>query len=198
MKRFVYQQLLPITILACLSVPVQAATTVNINNIVGMMDIEEIIDPSSSSADTCDEKNLTTLRFALNDKVIEEDLMLTPFLFELGDIFSIKLVEDLRVCSRQHRVDLWIGIKLPDGGEIFMIETDEFPYTGFTSEPQPFTTDLESSNHSISLLSNFEVRKGFSGNYDFYAAYTEADTKIGSLLFTLRSNRPSVKLVLGR
>jgi hypothetical protein len=198
MKRFVYKQLLPITALACLSVPIQAVTAVNINNIT-TVNITDFLKATPSS-DTCDEKNRSSLQFVLNDNVIEEDLMLTPILFELGDKLSIELVEDIRVCSRHHRVDLWVGIKLPGGGEIFMIRTDAFPFFGFSGEGQPFMSDLESSSDDpiTSVLSHFEVQEGMNGDYDFYAAYTETGTKIGSLLFTLRSNRPSVKIVLGR
>jgi hypothetical protein len=197
MKRFVYKQLLPITaLLVCFSVPVQAAS-ITINNITTV--ITDITDAAPSS-DTCDEKKRSSLQFVLNDKVIEEDLMLTPILFELGDKFSVELVEDIRVCSRKHRVDLWVGIKLPGGEEIFMIRTKVFPFFGFSAKGQPFMSDLESSNDDpiTSVLSHFEVQEGMNGDYDFYAAYTKTGAKIGSLLFTLRSNRPSVKIVLGR
>jgi hypothetical protein len=195
MKRFVYQQLLPITaLLACLSVPVQAAS-ITIKDLT--VNITDLINPSSSPSANCDEKNLTTLRFALNDKVIVQDLMLTPVFFEVGELVSIDLVEDLRVCSRHHRVDLWVGIKLPKkGGYLFLIETDYFPFFSFSVKPQPFRTDLESSNHPISVFPNYEIRKGLGGNYGFYAAYTETGTDISNLLFTLSSNRPSVKIML--
>jgi hypothetical protein len=193
MKRFVYQPLLPITaLLVCFSVPVQAASITMKNLLVNITDFT-----SSSSSVSCDEKNLTTLRFALNDKVVVKDLMLTPVFFEVGELVSINLVEDLRVCSRHHRVDLWVGIKLPNkGGYIFLIETDYFPFFSFSVKPQPFRTDLESSNHPISVFPNYEIRKGLGGNYGFYAAYTETGTDISNLLFTLSSNRPSVKIML--
>jgi uncharacterized repeat protein (TIGR02543 family) len=116
-------------------------------------------------------------------------------LYEVGDYLEVELIENLKVKSRFHRVDLWVAIEVPvefkvPGNLVFL--------PGFNPEPKPFKEDLDTEETHHKVLPDIEVQPDWGGTYVFYAAYVKKGTNpVGPLGFTvLRSNFATVKIVL--
>lgn len=97
--------------------------------------------------------------------------------YEIGDVIKIDLVENLKVKSRFHRVDLWVAIQVPPSLQIEGKRADNliFRVNNFSLvsvEPQAFRKSLQETE-AIHRVLEFEVTQGFGGDYIFYAAYVE-------------------------
>jgi hypothetical protein len=141
----------------------------------------------------CDGKVVSDLKFIINDEVVGEEWFLAPPTFLVGRYLEVKLQEDLRVCNRHKTVDLWIALEMPDGTHLFLVSGTLGPEFSFS--PAPFKTDLQSGRNAHSVLS-FEIPLGMGGEYHFYAGYTLPGKDISDFLFTLRSNRAALKVIL--
>jgi len=159
---------------------------------------------STPTTDLCSSRNMNSeLRFVIGDEPIYDDISLSPtHTFTVGDSVSIQLVEDLRVCVRDDYVDLWIALEMPDpnSGQIlrfFMIKSPLPPFFAFVTEPAPFKKDIGHRTQTHDVLDFYiETDTATSGTYRFYAAYSKAGTDLSELLFTLRSNRASAKVMI--
>lgn len=89
--------------------------------------------------------------------------------YHVGECISLKLKENLQAASRFHRVDLWVAVQLPGGILLFMTP---FAFEPFSPKPQLFRESLETTKKVHNIL-DFEVVKGLSGQYSFYAVYVE-------------------------
>jgi len=156
--------------------------------------IDELLTPTTT--DKCERDITSDLKFVINDTVVDKDVVLSPLgTFTIGNFLKIELVEDLRVCVRYDRVDLWIALEMPDGKRFFMVESPLPPFVAFVLEPTPFKDKLGDEQNTHSVL-NFEVVPGLGGTYRLFAAYSEAGKDISELLFTLRSNRANAEVIL--
>jgi len=90
-------------------------------------------------------------------------------IYHVGECISLKLQENLQAASRFHRVDLWVAVQLPGGTLLFMTP---FAFDPFSPKPQLFRESLETTKRVHNIL-DFEVVKGLSGQYTFYAVYVE-------------------------
>ncbi|RKZ52356.1 MAG: hypothetical protein DRR16_15085 [Candidatus Parabeggiatoa sp. nov. 3] len=89
--------------------------------------------------------------------------------YHVGECISLKLQENLQAASRFHRVDLWAAVQLPTGDLLFMTP---LVFELFSPKPQFFRESLEATKKRHDIL-DFEVLKGLSGPYTFYAVYVE-------------------------
>jgi hypothetical protein len=89
--------------------------------------------------------------------------------YHVGECISLKLQENLQAASRFHRVDLWTAVQLPGGTLLFMTP---LAFEPFSPKPQLFRESLETTKMMHDIL-DFEVVKGLSGQYTFYAVYVE-------------------------
>jgi hypothetical protein len=136
----------------------------------------------------------SNLRFILDGEVVGEELLLSPTTYLVGQYIDIKLQEDLRACNRHKEVDLWVALETPNGSRLFLVSGIGFPQ--LVPSPAPFKKNLPFGTHAHSVLS-FEIPAGIGGEYHFYAGYTIAGKGIDDFLFTLRSNRAAIKVILG-
>ncbi|RKZ70605.1 MAG: hypothetical protein DRR19_33315 [Candidatus Parabeggiatoa sp. nov. 1] len=167
------------------------AQEVNVN-----LTVDNLITPAATRS-RCNLWFNSDLRFVVNDRVMHEDVVLdSQWLFNVGEFLKVELVEDLRVCTRHDRVDLWVALEMPGDIRIYMVSSPFPPFMAFVPDPAPFKSDLDGEQVLHSVL-NFEVVPGVpTGDYRFYAAYAETGTDISELLFTLRSNRAMAKVTL--
>ena len=80
------------------------------------------------------------------------------------------MVENVKVQSHYHRVDLWVAIQIPEANLLLFRIPD--PLVQFDPKPQPFKESLETQKQIHRLL-DFEVILGLGGMYTFYAVYVE-------------------------
>jgi PKD repeat protein len=112
---------------------------------------------------------------SVGERVIVEFQGLKSF-YEVGETLKVDLIENLKVKSRFDRVDLWVGIQIPNGNVLF--KTPE-PLKPFGTAPKPFKESLETLNVAHRLL-DFEVIPGLGGEYILYALYVpEGKTPFG-------------------
>jgi hypothetical protein len=142
----------------------------------------------------CSDNVTSNLRFILNDEVVGEELLLAPPTYLVGQVLEVKLQEDLRVCNRHTEVDLWVALEVPNGTRLFLVY-GEFGFPQLTPSPVPFKTGLQGGENAHSILS-YEISEGNGGEYYFYAGYTKKGKGIDEFLFSLRSNRPAIKVIL--
>jgi hypothetical protein len=152
--------------------------------------------PDDANLPQCDGAVFSDLKFVINDEVAGEQMLLSPPTFYVGDYLEVKLQEDLRVCNRYNTVDLWIAIEMPNETRLFLVSGGILPFPRFSLSAAAFKTNLHSGDNAHAVLS-FEIPPGAGGEYYFYAGYSEAETDISDLLFTLRSNRAAAKVILG-
>lgn len=113
-------------------------------------------------------------------------------LYNVGEHIVIDLVENIEV-NRFNRVDLWVVIKMPNGGLLFMTE---LAFEPFSFNAQPFRASLDNTQRTHRVL-EFEVLPGLGGDYNFYAAYVEeGKNPMTDSFLVLRSNLAKRKVVL--
>jgi len=118
-----------------------------------------------------------------------------PF-YRVGDPVKIDLVENVKVKSRFHRVDLWVAVALPNKEFRFKTPLGLVP---FNKNPQPFKTALEKESGIHRLFSDFDVVPGLGGEYVIYAVYVEAGKHLlteSDTLGILRSNVVQESIIL--
>jgi uncharacterized repeat protein (TIGR02543 family) len=103
---------------------------------------------------------------SVGERVIVEFQGLKPF-YEVGETMKVDLIENVKVKSRFDRVDLWVGIQIPNGNVLFKTP---LPLKPFDIAPKPFKSSLETINVVHRLL-EFEVIEGLGGEYILYALY---------------------------
>jgi hypothetical protein len=114
-------------------------------------------------------------------------------LYHIGDLLIIDLVENLKVVTRFHRVDLWVAIELPDGNLLFMTEN---PFEPFSLDPQSFKSSLDTSQTTHQVL-EFEVMPTLLiGNYTLYAVYVKEGQNPMNSFLVLGSNIAISRIVL--
>jgi len=112
---------------------------------------------------------------SVGERVIVEFQGLKPF-YEVGETLKVDLIEDVQVKSRFDRVDLWVGIQIPNGNVLFKTP---LPLKPFDIAAKPFKASLETLNVAHRLL-EFEVIPGLGGEYILYALYVrEGETPFG-------------------
>ncbi len=112
---------------------------------------------------------------SVGERVIVEFQGLKPF-YEVGETLKVDLIEDVQVKSRFDRVDLWVGIQIPNGNVLFKTP---LPLKPFDIATKPFKASLETLNVAHRLL-EFEVTAGLGGEYILYALYVrEGETPFG-------------------
>jgi hypothetical protein len=155
---------------------------------------EMLIPPDDPDFPQCaNGKIVSDLKFIINDVVVGEEWLLDPPVFPVAGYLEIKLQENLRACSRYHDVDLWIAIEIPNGTHLFLVSGPLGPKLSI--HPVPFKTGIGSGKNAHSVYS-LEIPPGMGGEYHFYAGYTLPGKDISDFLFTLRSNRAAVKVIL--
>jgi hypothetical protein len=108
--------------------------------------------------------------------------------YNVGELFTLDLVEHLTTAPRSSEVDLWVAVESPS--KVFHFMTEQ-PLQPFSLTPQPFRRHLPSielvqSNFTYHLL-YFDIPAGIGGSYNFYAIYNEANADLSNLFFTQQS-----------